>query len=100
MYGSVTYFGLPDDRKVLSYNSGEKKWSSLPECPRVQFTLAVVNDLVTAVGGKKAGKRTNTLLSLKEKNGSLMWVDHFRPMLTKRKHPAVACSENVLVVGK
>ena len=94
MYGSVTYFGLPDDRKVLSYNSGEKKWSSLPECPRVQFTLAVVNDLVTAVGGKKAGKRTNTLLSLKEKNGSWMWVDHFRPMLTKRKHllPAVKMS--------
>ena len=70
MYGSVTYFGLRDDRKVLSYNSVTNKWSHLPECPRVQFTLAVVNDLVTAVGGKKDGERTNTLLSFSFKEGA------------------------------
>ena len=99
MHGSVTYFGLPNDRKVLSYNSDTKKWSSLPECPRVNFTLAVVNDLVTAVGGKKDGKRTNTLISLKEKRGTLMWVEHFPSMPTKRKFPAVVCSENVLIVA-
>ena len=99
MYGSVTYFGLPDDRKVLSYESDTKKWSSLPECPRVNFTLAVVNNLVTAVGGKKDAKRTNTLISLKEKRGALMWVEHIPPMPTKRKFPAVVCSENVLIVA-
>ena len=98
MYGSVTYFGLPDSRKVLSYNSDTNMWSSLPECPRVNFTLAVVNDLVTAVGGKKDARRTNTLISLKEKSRTLMWVEHFPPMPTKRKFPAVVCSENVLVV--
>ena len=99
MYGSVTYFALPNDRKVQSYNSETKKWSDLPECPRVQFTLAVVNDLVTTVGGKKDGKHTNTLLSLKEESGNLMWVKHFPPMLAERKYPAVVCSENVLVVA-
>ena len=55
MYGSVTYFGLPDDRKVQSYNSETKKWSDLPECLKVQFTLAVVNDLVTAVDRWETG---------------------------------------------
>lgn len=99
MYGSVTYFGLPDDRKVLSYKSDTKKWSSLPECPTVNFTLAVVNDLVTAVGGKNPERRTSKLFSLKEKSGSLIWVEHFPPMPTRRKFPAVVCSENVLVVA-
>ena len=98
MYGSVTYFGLRDDRKVLSYNSVTKEWSHLPECPRVQFTLAVVNDLVTAVGGKKDGERTNTLLSFKEEAGG-SWVEKFPHMQTKRKYPAVVCSENNLVVA-
>ena len=99
MKGSVTYFGLPDDRKVLSYKSDTKEWSSLPECPTINFTLAVVNDLVTAVGGKNPDRRTSKLFSLKEKSGSFIWVEHFPPMPTKRKFPAVVCSENVLVVA-
>ena len=49
--------------------------------------------------GKKDGKHTNIVLSLKEESGSLMWVKHFPPMLAECKYPAVVCSENVLVVA-
>ena len=91
VYGSVTYFALPDNRKVWSYNSDTKKWSHLPECPRAMFTLAVVNDLVTAVGGKKDGKRTNTLLSFKEE-ASGSWVEKLPSMQTERLLCAVKMS--------
>ena len=104
-YGSATEFGREAyfrhafSGQVWSYNSDMQKWSALPECHRKDFTLTVVDGLVTAVGGVQSGNHINTLLSLKKEGGKWKWVDYFRPMRTKRSLTAVVCSGRALVVA-
>ena len=94
--GDVAYFRSYRSRQVQLYNSATEEWSTLPECPTECFTLAVVNGLVTAVGGRQPdGDPTNTLLSLVEKK----WEERFPRMLSKRRNPAVVCSGNALVAA-
>ena len=98
VHGSMAYFGPNGSRQVLSYNSDTEEWSTLPECPTTNFTLTVVNDLVTVVGGGKFYV-SNTLLSLMEDGGRRKWVEHFPRMPTKRCSTAVVCSGKALVVA-
>ena len=103
-FGSMAYFRPRDSKEVHSYNSGTEEWSTLPECPKYNFTLTVVNDLVTAVGGshftlRVLEKLTNTLLSLMEEGGRKKWVQHFPPMPTQRKYTAVVSNGKALVVA-
>ena len=96
--GSMAYFGPAGSHQVFSYNSDTEEWSTLPECPRTDFTLTVVNDLVTAMGGSKFFV-SNTLFSLMEDGGRRKWVEHFPRMPTKRTLAAVVCSGKALVVA-
>ena len=96
--GSMAYFGPAGSHQVFSYNSDTEEWSTLPECPRTNFTLTVVNDLVTAVGGRKFFV-SNTLFSLVEEGVRREWVEHFPPMPTKRELTAAVCSGKALVVA-
>ena len=98
-HNNMAYFRPAGSSQVHSYDSGSEKWSTLhPECPRKEFTLTVVSDLVTAVGGKYLSNDTNTLLSFK-KGLRKRWVEHFQPMPTKRALTAVVCSGKALVVA-
>ena len=97
--GSMAYFSSFASGQVHSYNSGAEEWSTLPECPRTDFTLTVINGLVTAVGGCQFLDYTNTLLSLMEEGGRRKWVEHFPHMPTKRGLAAVVCSGKALVVA-
>ena len=93
--GSVAYFVL-ETEGVYSYDSSNKKWSELPECPNHGFSLAVVNSLLTAIGGKMPNcELTNSLLSLADSE----WTEQFPPMPTKRWLTAVVCSGKSLVVA-
>ena len=98
--GNMAYFKPTLSSQVHSYNSDTEEWSVFPELPTESFTITVVNGLVTAVGGKKYGNCTNTLLSLvggdKKKR---KWVEHFPPMPTKRKLTAAVCTGKALVVA-
>ena len=94
----MAYFGPDSSDQVFSYNSDTEEWSTLPECPRTDFTLTVVNDLVTAVGGSEFFV-SNTLFSLMEDGGRKKWVEHFPRMPTKRHSTAVVCSGKALVVA-
>ena len=98
VHGSMAYFGPAGSHQVFSYNSDTEEWSTLPECPRMNFTLTVVNDLVTVVGGGKFFV-SNTLFSLLEDGGRRKWVEHFPPMPTKRHSTAVVCRGKALVVA-
>ena len=98
VHGSMAYFGPDSSRQVFSYNSDTEEWSTLPECPRTDFTLTVVNGLITAVGGTKF-LVSNTLFSLMEDGGRRKWVEHFPRMPTKRALAAVVCSGKALVVA-
>ena len=91
--GSVAYFRW--EYKVFHYNSTNNKWSELPKCPNSDFSLAVVNSLLTAIGGKTSNyKVTNSLLSLTDNK----WTKWFPPIPTKRYLTAAVCSGNSLVV--
>ena len=67
--GNTAYFTPAGRSQVHSYNSNTEEWSVLPECHRENFTLTVVNGLVTAVGGRQSLDYTNTLISFMEKGG-------------------------------
>ena len=97
--GSIAYFRPGGTSQVHSYNLDTEEWSTFPECPRERFTLAVIKSLVTAVGGLHSGNPLNTLLSLVEKDGRWIWVDHFPSMPTRRMFTAVACKGKALVVA-
>ena len=98
--GNMAYFKPTLSSRVHSYNSDTEEWSISPECPTESFTITVVNGLVTAVGGKKYGNCTNTLLSLVgEDKKRRKWVEHFPPMPTKRKLTATVCTGKALVVA-
>ena len=103
--GSMAYFRPGFSQCVQVYNSDTEEWFELPICPTEYFTLAVVNGLLTAVGGWESpwfgpNKSTNTLLSLiTQKGGKKKWVEHFLRMPTKRDLTAVVCSEKALVVA-
>ena len=101
VHGSMAYFNPKENSKVLAYNSTTQEWSTLPKCPSELFTLAVVNGLVTAVGGRQPdGEPTNTLLSLMDsEGGKRKWVEHFPPMPTRRWRTSVVCSGKALVVA-
>ena len=99
--GAVAYFRPGLMRRVYAYDSEAEKWSSLPVCPSGHSSLAVVNGLLTAVGGEYEDEPTNTLFSLDESvdGGSRTWVKRFPPMPTKRTFAAVLCNETALIVA-
>ena len=98
--GNRAYFrpAFTNKGEVLLYDADTDEWCLFPPCPRDRFTLTVVNDLVTAVGGRQGNIHTNTLLSLVEEGGRKKWEEHFPPMPTKRSYTSVVCSGKALVV--
>ena len=74
--GGVAYF-QSGEHEVFAYNSTNNKWSELPKCPNRDFSLAVVNNLLTAIGGNMSVfELTNSLLSLTGEK----WTEQFPPM--------------------
>ena len=94
--GSVAYFLPRESKSVFAYNSTNNKWSELPECPNTNGSLAMVNSLLTAIGGMTSNYEiTNSLLSLTDNK----WTKQFPPMPTKRSVTVVVCSGRSLVVA-
>ena len=96
--GSVAYFlpGVYESKSVFAHNSATNEWFELPECSNCDFSLAVVNSLLTAIGGKTPNNEvTNSLLSLTGNK----WTKQFPPMPTKRWVTASLCSGSSLVVA-
>ena len=91
-HGSLAYFSSYGirSREVFAYNSENNDWSKLPECPQDAFGLAVVNNLITAVGGWSCGQYSFS-------GGK--WVTVFPPMPTNRRLAAVISAQNYLIVA-
>ena len=93
--GGRAYF-QPEGHAVFAYTFLDKKWSELPKCPNRDFSLAVVNSLLTAIGGEMPNHGvTNLLLSFINSK----WIEHFPPMPTKRWLTITVCSGRSLVVA-
>ena len=94
--GSVAYFRAVRSKSVFANNSSINNWSELSKCPNYGFSLAIVNSLLTAIGGETPNNKvTNSLLSLTDNK----WTERFPPMPTKRRLTAVVCSGKSLIVA-
>ena len=96
VFGSVAHFLPGVSNSVFAYNSTNNKWSEFLKCPNSGFSLAMVNSLLTAIGGLTSNSEvTNSLFSLTDNK----WTKHFPPMTTKRWVTAAVCSGRSLVVA-
>lgn len=95
-HGKKAYFsGWQSSEVVHEFDAETDEWVKLTDCPHTGFALAVVDGLLTAVGGDDSmWYKTNKLLSYKNNK----WVQYFPSMPTKRTSPAVACNGSILVV--
>ena len=84
--------------KVLMLNWRTGKWTVLPECPKTNFSIAVVNGTLTAIGGNHLYKPTNTLLSLPD-TSQHQWIEQFPPMKYGHSVPAVTTTNTYLIVA-
>ena len=66
VHGRVAYFYSWNKERIMMYNSETGKWATLPVCTKRSFSIAVVNRLLTAIGGWQLSNdnATKTLLSL------------------------------------
>jgi len=59
--GNIAYFS--SGYNVYSYTVAQDKWTELPPCKHQYFGMAVINNMLTAVGGnKKDGSTQSTLI--------------------------------------
>ena len=98
----IAYFNVSGSHKVYSYQmlSDEEEWSLLPESPYKNFGLAIVDGLLTTVGGTcRNNVRTSSLLSLTVEDEGRKWSNVFPPMPTACSHVAAISTSNILIVA-
>ena len=86
-------------KDVYMYNAN---WSQLPKFNSKYrgCALAIVNGLLTLIGGTGHGRgTTNQLFSLVGKGKSAKWMKEFPPMPTKRYGACALCTNNALIVA-
>ena len=101
VHDNTAYFVPAGSHKVYSYHmvQGKERWSQLPDNPNKNVGLAVVNGLVTSVGGKNVFGPTNTLFSLQLAGDRQLWSEIFPPMPTSRNSVACVTVQSSLVVA-
>ena len=84
-HNNVLY--INDGQTILVYDASRStnNWSRLPDCPVSNCSLAVVNDLLTTIGGRSGiQSATNKLFSFTGEGRDKSWTEEFPPMTTKR----------------
>ena len=102
--GNTVYINQGGSNKVYScqISSEDQQWSTLPDSHYYYFSLAVIDSLLTSIGGLSTmygGRRTNTLLSLTGEGWMRQWSEVFPPMPTTRNSHASVTTEQALVVA-
>ena len=102
--GNTVYINTAFSNKVYScqISPGDQQWSTLPRSRYYSFNFAVIENLLTSIGGctgEHGGPRTNSLLSLTGKGKERQWLEVFPPMPTARNTFASVTTEQVLVVA-
>ena len=97
--GNIAYFSALYN--VYSFELPDK-WTELQQCPHNLFGLAVINEQLTAIGGRvdESWNSTNILLSLKHGQSGSEWEQFLPPMPTARVRPAsITTPTHLVVVG-
>ena len=102
--GDTVYINPDVSHKIYSFQitSEYQQWSTLPISHYNYFSLAVIDGLLTSIGGRSGGRegsRTNSLLSLTGERRERQWSKVFPPMPTARKSPASITTRHSLVVA-
>ena len=99
--GNTAYFRPGGLSRVYSYQNilGNEQWSRLPDNPNKGFSLAVIDGLLTSVGGWNSRGPTNTLLSVTGEGERKKWSEVFPCMPTPRGLTACITTEKALVVA-
>ena len=92
-YGTVAYIIGRESHTIYSYKLDRDKWEKHSECPHVNPGLVIINDLLTAIGGKEGDSITNKVVSFNHTE----WMKVFPPMQTPRDDPAVVHYGNYVI---
>ena len=82
--GDIVYFQPTDINLLYAYNTTTDVWDHVPDCKKSNSSMAVVNDLVTTIGGSKLiTGHSRKLYSLIGKGKVIKWTRIFPDMPTK-----------------
>ena len=97
VHGNTAYFTTYQSHKVYSYQNilGSEQWSQLLDNPCLNFGLAVIDGLLTSVGGSLG----NTLCSLTGRGERKGWYSILPPMPTSRNCVTCITTKKALVVA-
>lgn len=95
--GDTVY--VMENAKIYAYNASINAWSQLPNSKFEGCALAIVNNLLTLIGGWNLSNATSTLLSLTRRWEFTHWTEEFPPMPTSRRGACALCTETTLIVA-
>ena len=87
-----------DTQVIYAYDTLQCTWSELPYCMNDNYSIAVINGLLTTIGGYRAISYSNQLFSLTGEGSSRRWTEKFPPMPTKRRWTTALRDEKFLIV--
>ena len=96
VHDNTAYFSHFKD--IYSYAIPEDKWSKLKPCRFGDFSMAVVKDKLTTIGGQHGKTAINTLCCLSSLS-RMKWEELLPPMPTKRVNAAAVTTSTHLVVA-
>ena len=99
VHGNTAYFSRGNS--VYSYVLSQNEWTKLKRCKCQHFSMAVIFNQLTAIGGQCDGSdsATNTLLCLTMSSSETKWEELFPPMPTPRVQSAAVTIPNHLIVA-
>ena len=97
VHGNVAYFS--QGYTVYSYTLSQDKWTKLKQCKYSSFSMAVVNNQLTTIGGHLSYTGINTLLCLSRSSSEMKWEELLPPMPTARISPAAVTTPTHLIVA-
>ena len=85
--------------KIHAYDTNTHTWSQLPESSFKCCALAIVNNLLTLIGGRKDMITTNKLITLTRMGEVAKYTEEFPPMPTERYGACALSIESALIVA-
>ena len=95
VYNNTAFFSQVN--VVYSYEISQDKWTQLKPCEYKYFSMAVINNQLTTIGGESEGTVTNTLLCLSL--SEMKWDVLLPPMPTPRLLSAALSTLTHLIVA-
>ena len=97
VHGNTAYFS--DGYRVYSYTLSQDNWTQLKQCEYRDFSMAVVNNQLTTIGGRQHNTATNSLLCLSRSSSEMKWEELLPPMPTAREGSAAVTTPTHLIVA-